>query len=357
MPPEKRGRGRRSRRGGSREDGGSRGNGAPRVRPLWSGTVSFGLVSIPVDLYPAHRTESVGLRMLSPSGTPLRREYYNPESGRGIETTAVERGYQLETGEFVRVTDEELEGLEPERTRDIALERFVPVDQLDPIYFDRAYFLTPREGSAKAYRLLAGVMEKRGRAGVARFVMRSREYLVAILASDGVLRGETLRFADEVRSPEDVGLPEAKKPPKKMVEQARQVVRALAAEELPEDELVNEQVVAMRELVREKRERDADVVETGEAESAETGVIDLMAVLKRSLEQGGEMPERAGPRRADGGGAGAGRTRGSKQKPAERDELDDLTKDELYAMARRMDIAGRSGMKKDELVDAIRRSA
>lgn len=330
----------------------------PRVRPLWSGTVSFGLVTIPVDLYPAHRDERVPLRMLSPEGTPLRREYYNPETGKAVETGDVLRGYELDSGDFVIVSDEELEAVEPDRTRDIGLERFVERDALDPIHFDRAYFLTPGQGGAKAYRLLAEAMEREGRAGIARFVLRSREYLVAILANDGILRAETMRFADEVRSPGDVGLPETAAAPAKLVKRMRAAIRARAADALPEDELVNEQVHALRDLAESKRRAGEDVVRapTGEPE---TGIIDLMDVLKRSLAGGGEERGRAGPRRAERSGRGAGSDdgRGSGGSTPAADELKTLTKDELYAMAQRMEIPGRSGMKKAELVRAIRRSA
>lgn len=316
---------------------------APRVRPFWSGTITFGLVSVPVDLYPAHRSSGTSLRMLSPGGAPLRREYYDPETGKRVENRAVRRGYELDDDEYVEIADEELEAAAPEKTRDIALERFVARDQLDPIYFDRAYFLTPTGGATKAYRLLAEVMEKRERAGVARFVMRGREYLVAILAENGILRAETLRFEDEIRTPETVGLPEAPKLPKKAVAAMAKAIRALTVDELPLDELRDEQSRRLRELAEAKLAAGEDVVEAPEAESGESGVIDLMEVLKRSLERSGAPEGRAGPKRASkrGGAKGAA-------------ELEERSKKELYEMAQEADIPGRSGMTKDELVEALR---
>jgi len=255
-----------------------------RVRPFWSGTVTFGLVSIPVDLYPANRPRQAGLRMLSEEGTPLRREYHNPDSGGRIENTEVVRGYEIDKGEFVVLTDEELEAVEPERTRDISLDAFVDIDELDPMYFDRAYFLAPRENAGKAYRLLADVMENNDLAGIARFVMRSKEYLVAIMADGGILRAETMRFADEIRTPEEIGLPKPKKPRPADVTAMKKAIAKLASEQLPEEALQDEYLAELRRIAEAKRKRGQDVVEVEEPQDEEdVGVIDLMEALKKSM--------------------------------------------------------------------------
>src|SRR5690606_796011 len=147
-----------------------------------------------------------------PEGVPLARRYYDEKHEREIQREEIVRGFELDDGEMVLVTDAELEALEPDKTRDIDLRRFVPAESIDARYFDRGYFLAPSGDSTKAYRLLAAVMEKSKRAGIATFVMRGKEYLVAIFAENGILRAETLRFADELRSADDVGLPEPAKP-------------------------------------------------------------------------------------------------------------------------------------------------
>src|SRR5687768_2178685 len=205
-----------------------------RSRSFWSGTITFGLVSIPVDLYSAHRPGRASLRMLSPDGTPLRRRYFCPKEGREVPAGELVRGYEVEPGEHVVVADEELEALEPRRSRDIDLTRFVPADEIDPMFFERGYVLAPAGESTKAYRLLAAIMEETGRAGIATFVMRGKEYLVAILAENGVLRAETLRFADEIRSPAAVGLPARSKPAEAAVRRAEKAIAAAAASELDE---------------------------------------------------------------------------------------------------------------------------
>ena len=318
-----------------------------RARAFWSGTVTFGLVSVPVYLYPATRSGGVSLRMLAPDGTPLRRRYVDREKGREVAWNALERGYELDSGEYVVLSDEELETLAPEKTRDIDLRRFVDVDDLDPVFFERAYFLAPAGDSNKAYRLLARTMEETGQAGIASFVMRSKEYLVAILAEDGILRAETLRFAGEVRTPDTVGLPDPVEPPAKAVKAVEKAIAKLAEEDLDEDELRDEDAERVRALVERKRKEGEDVVRpaaTAVDEDEDGGdVIDLMEVLKRSLS--GEGGGRAAPKRAEKRGG-----------PSKKD-LDALSKSDLYERAKELDIAGRSSMTKDELVAAIAKAS
>ncbi len=272
----------------------SKGNGgggdAVRARALWSGTLTFGLVSIPVNLFPGHRSTRVSLRMLSPEGTPLSRRYYDPETGREVDRRDLVRGFPLDDDRFVTLSDEELESLAPEKSREVDLRRFVPRGQIDPLHFRRAYFLTPAGPSNKAYRLLADVMERTDRAGIATFVMRGKEYLVSILADNGILRAQTLRFDEQVRSPEEVGLPEPEDAPEERVEALAEAIRSSAEEELDEDELRDRGSERLLRLVEEKRERGEDVVGRSaapappdEEDDEEVEVIDLMEVLRRSL--------------------------------------------------------------------------
>src|SRR5688500_2879765 len=168
-------------------------------RPFWSGTITFGLVSVPVDLLPANRPRRVSLRMLAPDGTPLKREYWSAGGQEAVESEQTVHAYELDNGKFVEVTDEELEELGPRKTREIDLRLFVDKDELDPVFFERAYFLAPSKGANKPYRLLVSAMESTSKAGIATFVMREREYLVAIIAENGLLRAETMRFAGATR--------------------------------------------------------------------------------------------------------------------------------------------------------------
>jgi len=256
------------------------------ARSFWSGTITFGLVSIPVALYAANRSTRVSLRMVSPGGTPLNRRYFTTKDDRELDTDEIVRGYEIEKDRFVIVDDDELERLAPERTRDIDLRHFVPVEDVDPRYFERAYYLTPAGQSNKAYRLLAQVMEDTGRAGIATFVMRAKEYLVAIMAENGILRAETLRFADELRSPEDAGLPEPIEAPPAAVKRMNREIGKLVEQSLDKKELEDESGARLLKVVRAKVRAGEDVVDAPEprGEQDTEGVIDLMEILKRRLQ-------------------------------------------------------------------------
>lgn len=263
-----------------------------RARAFWSGVISFGLVSVPVYLYPATRRHRVSLRMLGPEGKPLSRRYFKGGDDADPEEVPYDRlvrGFELPSGEYVTVEDEELASLAPEKSREIDLRRFVPVEQVPPLFFDRPYFLTPSGESSKAYRLLAETMEKTGRAGIATFVMRGKEYLVAILAEDGILRAETLRFAGEVRTPEIVGLPEKPKVERMHVKRFEKAIEGLEADSLDPSELEDRYTARVEKLVAKKRKKGENVVETAEAEEAKADEAyeptDLMNVLKWSLRQ------------------------------------------------------------------------
>ena len=276
--------------------------GTPGIRPFWSGTISFGLVSIPVALFSATRARStVGLRMLGEDGTPLERRYVCSAEETPLDWDDIVRGYEVKKGKFVVITDDELEAIEPKKSRDIDLRLFVDQDEIDPKYFERGYFLAPTGGSTKAYRLLATVMEKNGRAGVATFVMRTKQYVIAILAENGILRAETLRFADEVRSPADVGLPDAQKPKPAAVTKFTKAITS-RSKKVDFREFLDDYNERLEKLARTKQKKKADVVRVEEPESAESEgaeVIDLLQVLQRSLNSGGSSGRR--PARKAGG--------------------------------------------------------
>lgn len=253
------------------------------ARPFWSGTLTFGLVSVPVDLYPGNRTNRAPLRMLSPEGEPLARRYYSEKSGDDLQDNDMVRGFELEKDRYVIVTDDELERLAPEQSRDIDLRRFAPLEEISPLYFDRSYFLAPSEGSEKAYRLLAQTMEKQKLAGLATFVMRGKEYLVAIFPEDGILRAETMRFVDEIRSPKEIGLPEKKKVSAATVKRFEKLIMTHSATRLPHKDLKDEQTEKLLKLVEKKRKQRRDIVEVEVPEREEGKVVDLMAALKKSL--------------------------------------------------------------------------
>lgn len=279
-------------------------------RSMWSGTISFGLVSIPVTLRPAVREGRVSMRMLDQDGTPLARQYYCPKENRQVHPEHLIRGYEIEKDEYVVVTEEELESLEPARSRDIDLRLFVSADQVDPIYFNRAYFLVPDREVNKAYRLLAETMQRTKKIGIATFIMHDREYLVAIIAEKGILRAETMRFHDEVRTPADVDLPEFDKPPARERSRFEKVIESLTESKLDPSELKSRYTQDLLKLIEHKQAKHEDLVEAElpEEAGAERSVSDLMAELRKSLEQ-----HRAGGGSKKGGAA-------SRESPADESE-------------------------------------
>jgi len=252
-------------------------------RPFWSGTLTFGLVSVPVSLFPAQRSTRTSLRMLGPDGQPLARKYFAEKTGKDLDADEVVRGYEINKEKFVIVTDEELERLAPEKTRDIDLKQFVPADSIPPIYFERGYFLTPAAGSQKAYKLLAETMEKSGLAGIATFVMRGKEYLVAIFSEKGILRAETMRFADELRSPSDIGLPKKKEAPKATLHKFEKLISTRSKKQFSPSKLEDKQTESLLKLVKKKQANRANVVKVEEEGDKDHKVVDLVQILKKSL--------------------------------------------------------------------------
>jgi DNA end-binding protein Ku len=306
-----------------------------RRRAVWSGTVSFGLVSIPVAILPASRSRRVRMRMLTPEGKPLSRKYYCPAEDRPVDRDDIIRGYEIEKGKFITVTEDELESLQPSKSREIDLRRFVPLEQLDPKFMDRTYFLVPAGDSVKPYRLLAEAMAKKRRVGIATFVMREKEYLVAILSENGILLAETLRFADEIRPPELAGTDSDEAVDPEQVDRMAEEIRKAGADQLDPKELEDEYSQRLVDLAEQKRSSGKGVVflQAKEEEDERDNVIDLMQILKRSMEK---EAEQEGPARESG-------------KPS----LDEMNKNELYDQAKKLRIAGRSSMNRKELIRAI----
>ena len=170
---------------------------------IWSGTLTFGLVTIPVQLVPAISRGTVSLKMLHrKEGSPLERKMVRPEDEEVVPREDQVRGFQLSKGEYVVITDEELESLAPERSRAIEIEEFVALEEMDPLYFDKPYYLIPERGAERPYRLLVRALRDQEKAGLARFVLRAREHLVAVWVIHDALCLTTLHFQRQRVSPE-----------------------------------------------------------------------------------------------------------------------------------------------------------
>jgi DNA end-binding protein Ku len=273
----------------------------PRVRPIWSGTITFGLVSIPVDLLTSVRARDTAMKLVDEEGHPLGRQYFCSKEDKKLDQDDLVRGYETDDGKMVVITDEEFESVAPEMSPDIELRNFVPLEQIPPLYFSKPYFLAPTGKSSKAYNLLAATMERSKKVGVGSFVMRGHEYLVAILSDNGVLRADTLRYADEVRTPDSIGLPKHTKPNARKVSQFAKIIDELTHNEMDPAELEDDEAEALHKLVEAKRKNDDDVVEQShldeadsEAEQGGGNVIDLMAVLRKSLSKNAVVKNASG---------------------------------------------------------------
>lgn len=266
-------------------------------RAIWSGAISFGLVNIPVKLYSAVSRKTVRFNQLDgKDGTRIQQKRVNPKTGDEVPYERLVKGYELSPDRYVVVTPEELDSVEPRKTRMIEIEDFVELDDIDPIYYDHPYYLAPGKGASKAYTLLLKAMEDSRRVGIARVVIRSKEQLVAIRPRNGVLCMETLLFGDEVVSPEDIDeIPDTADvdATKREVAMASELIESLATEFDPSkysDEYRNR----VLELIERKAEGHEIAIQETAEEPAE--VPDLMAALEASIasakRQGGTAPKK-----------------------------------------------------------------
>src|SRR5688572_12199685 len=227
-------------------------------RRLWRGSLSFGLVNVPVALMSATRDNDIHFNQIDEeTGTRLRVQRVCKKEDKPIEYDEVASGYPRSDGEgYVMLTDEELEAAYPEKTRTIDISEFVPLEQIDPIYFDHAYFLVPvgeGDGPLRAYKLLVEAMEGSDRAAIGHFVLRTKEYLVALRVRDGLLSLVTMHFHDEIRPADDLDLPgKDDKPAKKQVDQAVKLIEQLSTDWDPSryEDRHNER---LEKLVEQKR--------------------------------------------------------------------------------------------------------
>jgi DNA end-binding protein Ku len=202
------------------------------------------------------------------------------------------RGYELDDGSYIIISDQELEDIEPRKTREIELREFVDLAEIAPAFMERGYYLTPNKGAAKAYCLLADVMEKTGRAGIATFVMRDREYLMAIFAQNGILCAETLRFHDEVRDTQTIGLPKPVTVPRAQVSAFERSINAHSAKALSHDKLTDPDTQKLKVIIARKKRAGKDLIRTNEraqeVDSEEEGDVDLLDTIRRSLRRIGK---------------------------------------------------------------------
>jgi len=251
-------------------------------RSIWGGAISFGLVNVPVKLVSAVSPKDVRFHQLeAKSNARVRQKRVSAETGEEVAYEDIVKGYEIAPDQYVTITPEELETLDPKATKSIDIEDFVDLDQIDPVFYERSYYLVPDAGGAKAYALLVQAMKESGMVAIARMVLRTKQYLVLLRAVDDVLVIETLYFSDEVIDPDELdGVPHDVDVSDRELKIARQLIESLATEFEPE-RYRDEYRERVLDLIEKKAEGQEIVLQPQTEEPAQ--VVDLMAALEASL--------------------------------------------------------------------------
>jgi DNA end-binding protein Ku len=298
-------------------------------RAIWTGSISFGLVSVPVRMYSAIEEHTLHFNYVhAPDGSRIGYEKICKAEDKPVPDDEIVKAFEYEKGEWVYMSDEDFEAAAAENHRTIDIRTFVPFEEIDPIYFERTYYLGPQEEGEKVYALLARAMADSGLAGVAKWVMRDRQNLGLLRVREGVITLERMHFADEIRPVEELA-PKDADVAKQELEMAAQLIEQYTGEFEPE-EYRDTYRDALCEIIKAKRRGEEVHVEAAPEPEAPT---DLMSALRASVE--------AARHRRPGLVSGDG-------------ELESLSKEELYERAKDADIPGRSEMSKRELVKALR---
>jgi DNA end-binding protein Ku len=299
------------------------------ARAIWSGSISFGLVSVPVRMFSAIEEHNLHFNFVhEPDGSRIGYEKICKTEDKPVPDDEIVKAFEYGKGEWVFMTDEDFAAAAAENHRTIDIRTFVPYKDIDPIFFERTYYLAPQDGSEKVYALLVRAMEQSGLAGVAKWVMRDRQNLGLLRIRDSVITLERMHFADEIRSADNLA-PKGVEVAKQELEMAKQLIEQYSGTFEP-GEYRDTYRDALCEIIEAKRKGEQVRVEPEPEPEAPT---DLMAALRASVE--------AARRRGSGVASGDG-------------ELDSLSKDELYQLAKDADVPGRSDMSKQELVKALK---
>jgi DNA end-binding protein Ku len=302
---------------------------APRA--IWTGSIAFGLVNVPVRMYSAVEEHTLHFNFVhAPDGSRIGYEKVCKAENKPVPDDEIVKAFEYEKGEWVYMTDEDFEAAAAENHRTIDIRAFVPFEDIDPIYFERTYYLGPEENGERVYSLLSRAMDDSGLAGVAKWVMRDRQNLGLLRVRDGAIALERMHFADEIRSTEGIA-PGDVKLDKSELEMAAQLIEQYSGKFKPE-EYRDTYRDALCEIIEAKRK--GEVVRVG-AEPEPEAPTDLMAALRASVEAARGRRDPAPTRNGN-------------------EDLEGKSKEELYELAKRADIPGRSDMSKEQLLEALR---
>ena len=310
-------------------------------RALWTGSISFGLVNVPVRLYSAISEHKLQFHFVhQKDDSPIGYQKICKKEDKPVPEKEIVKAFEYRKGKYVYMEDEDFEAARIEGYKTIDITDFVPYEQIDPIYFAHTYYVGPQDGAEKVYSLLVKAMEDLELAGIAKFVMRDRQYLGALRVREGTITLEQLYFADEVRPVEEIK-PKRARVEKRELEMAQQLIDSFSGDWKPE-QYKDTYRDALCEVIEAKRKgKEVHVA----AEPEEGQPTDLMTALRASVQAsrgGRRRPSRASSS-SNGGSAS--------------EDLEELSKSELEKRAKKVEIEGRSKMSKEELIDALRSAA
>ncbi|MDQ6939956.1 MAG: Ku protein [Verrucomicrobiota bacterium] len=256
------------------------------MRAIWKGSISFGLVNIPIALYPATRKEDLKFRLLRAADhSPVNYKRVAEKDGKEVPWDQIVKGYEYEKGKFVVLGEKDFQRVDLEATQTVDIQDFVDVEEIDPMYFYKPYYLEPQKGGDKAYVLLREALTKEKKVGIAKVVIKTRQYLAGVKPLKDALVLELMHFAEELADPEKLNVPKKLEPGKREMDMAKALVESMSAKWDPE-KYHDDYREALMEVIEEKVESGGKEIETKPKKMpAATKVIDLVAVLQQSLQQ------------------------------------------------------------------------
>jgi len=268
------------------------------MRAIWKGSISFGLVNIPIALYPATRREELSFRLLRKSDlSPVNYKRVAEKDGKEVPWDQIVKGYEYEKGKYVVLKDEDFDRVDLEATQTVDIQDFVNVDEIDPMYFYKPYYLEPQKGGDKAYALLRNALKESKKVGIAKVVIKTRQYLAGVKPEDGALVLELMHFADELADPGKLHLPKKMEIGKREMNMAKSLIDSMSAKWNPE-KYHDDYREALMEVIEEKVEAGGKEIEEKPKKAPKpTKIIDLVSVLQKSLEQTGGAKKKSTTRR------------------------------------------------------------
>jgi DNA end-binding protein Ku len=275
------------------------------ARAIWKGSISFGLVNIPVGLYGAETRDEIHFHLLDKrSMSPIKVKRVNEKSGREVPWEAIVRGYEYQEGKYVVLSDEDLKRADPEATQTVEILEFVEGDEIEPTYYDKPYYLAPLGKAGKSYALLREALARTGKVGIAKVVIRTRQYLAALMVQDKLLVLELLRFAHELRSADSLDLPGRREANDKEIQMAERLIAGMVGSWDPSKYRDDYRGDLLKMIERRVEAGETESVEAEPVAAPDTDdgakVVDLMALLKRSVEESGSRGSKPAPRKAAG---------------------------------------------------------